>query len=61
MKPYDDPIALEVSSRSGVILDPPPPGERFTTDASASPRETLNLALYGQIMAERERLRRSAE
>jgi hypothetical protein len=59
MKPYDDPIALEITARAGVILEPPPAD--FATDAVGSPRETLNLSHYGRVMAAREELRRSAE
>jgi hypothetical protein len=60
MKPYDDPIALGITARAGVILEPPPPAD-YATDAVGSPRETLNLSHYGRVMAAREELRRSAE
>ena len=58
MKAYDDPISSAITERSGVIWEPP---EAFKTDAVGSPSETLNLSLYGKVMAAREARRRQAE
>jgi hypothetical protein len=51
-----DVIAQAIAER-GVMLPPPETAGPFTNDVCGSPSESLNLDLYGKVMAERLRLR----